>query len=218
MNRYFCWYCKGHGKHTTENHMCRVCDQTGHSAKIHCRLCREIGHSIEDHCLRCKKIGHKESDHNCSFRQCKIYEDHTHPCEYCLEDHTTNEHKCWCGQYGHGSKDHKEKCYCINCEVIGHINSDLHYECKYCDFTIIFKEHFWCEACKSCNYKKHENFCEYCNGCMALDDVYGYDQDEGIRCTKCYRRPGDLEKHDVTKGVRIPRKPNNSEKIENPSI
>lgn len=205
-----CKFCKC-DNHSSKEHLCKTCDMSGdHSAmncpQKTCRSCGIVGHERQNHCRICNGLGHSQKDHKCRLIGCRLYEEHVHKCKYCIHDHTTEEHKCYkCGDLGHSGEDHDEKVFCGKCNLKGHSINDVHFECTKCQYVIIGNIHYFCDKCNVCSYKRHQGPCKYCNGCLVPDDLYSYEQDEGdLRCSKCYKRPGDLEKHDVMNGLRIP--------------
>ena len=77
-----------------------------------------------------------------------------------------------------------KKNYCKICNVYGHKQTDLHFDCDNCSYTIINRKHIWCKMCKSCTFedRQHIDICEYCDGCMAFQ--YGSDYDKNVKI--CY--------------------------------
>lgn len=185
-----CTICNKNTNHVTKNHVCNVCNEKGkHSARSHCQLC--------------KKLDHTSKDHTCE--RCNVYEKHEHSCNYCLENHKTEEHECQiCKQKGHNYDNHQQKCICTTCKIIGHIESDLHFDCDKCGYTIINDSHVWCDKCNSCtfNNRKHVDVCQYCSGCMASSN-HCYECNYEPRCIKCYKLRNNPEEYDITAGIRI---------------
>ncbi len=220
-----CKFCN-HG-HKSEEHVCKFCKVVGDHAIIDCpdktcRFCRNVNHTTEEHkckicgvvgqhnnanctawlCKLCGVSGHKPKDHRvyCDRLKCKIYGDHIHTCIYCVGDHSTEQHQCSrCRDSGHDIRDHFKHAYCQYCQVIGHHEKDTHIHCKSCDFMYVNTNHFFCKSCGECSTREHqEKICEYCTACLVIDDHYE------SRCSKCYMRPGDLQKFSIESGIHIP--------------
>lgn len=203
-----CKICNMVTNHTTEEHKCTICNIKGkHSARNHCRQCNELGHKSSDHCKKCEKVGHKSADHICPHPHCKVYGIHQHSCIYCLENHKTSEHVCdyyMCEQKGHSYNDHREKCWCELCNVLGHTKNEPHFDCDKCFFTIINNKHLWCDKCNNCTFedRPHEDICEYCGSCMARTNKC-YECGDTLRCINCRKLKGDPEKYDINSGTKI---------------
>ena len=186
-----------------EDTSCRFCGLKNHKSYQHkCNICEAIGtHSAKVHCKICKSLDHTAKDHTC--HKCNIYEPHTHECIYCIENHKTEMHVCTiCEQKGHNYTDHQQKCLCETCNVVGHLEKDIHFDCDKCGYIIVNDYHVWCYNCNSCTFssRPHIGTCEFCQGCMANSN-YCYECE--ARCIKCRKIAGDPEKYDINAGIRI---------------
>ncbi len=196
-----CKFCRYNPRsHETKDHKCNMCGLTGLHAAFDCP---------QKKCKICGLTGHKPKDHTCERKGCKLYSEHVHNCIYCDVLHTTEEHQCWrCKDFGHSDQDHFKKAYCIDCWVVGHHASDKHVKCEHCKYIYIETQHYWCNHCDACDTRKHEDaLCEYCNGCLVVKWVrqcYECDNENELYCSKCFKRPGDLERYDVKYCTRVP--------------
>jgi len=192
---------------------CKFCQLTNHKTEYHiCGICKEVGiHSAKDctvkRCSKCGKTGHTIEDHTCQRQYCVDITPHVHTCIYCFEDHTTENHECrLCRDKGHSIEDHWINTYCEECKVKGHHKSDKHVECNHCNYVYICSTHFWCGKCNMCSILEHlSQTCQYCDGCL-VDGSYDLTTD--IFCSKCYKRPDDVGRYDISKCIRVPKNSN----------
>jgi hypothetical protein len=184
------------------NGKCEFCPLTNHFTKDHiCSICSMVGdHGAWKHCKRCLLLDHTMQDHKCD--RCVSMEEHSHPCKYCLEEHSSEDHVCFCGQRGHSYQDHDEKVLCDICQVPGHSTIQQHFSCDRCKLTLIDHEHKWCHNCQSCTAtsRPHLGVCD-CGGCL----TYENNENPRIKCLRCHKLPNDEDRYVLEEfGIRIP--------------
>ena len=162
---------------------CKFCNSKNHNSKDHkCNICNAVGiHSAKDHCKKCNSLEHKTDVHCPIYSNCNILIPHVHNCKFCAQDHR--------------SEDHVTKCYCTICKVKGHLDSNYHYDCHKCNFTLIGTKHITCLTCGKCTYPylEHVDICEICGECC-ININYNYTDDINgepiMMCSSCYRVNG----------------------------
>lgn len=199
-----CNYC--FENHKTAEHRCNHCGGVGHQSDDCCTICQSVNHTKANHvCTKCKVEGHGEKEAHCkdcgkyghkdkTDLNCDKYEKPTtKTCNYCEENHKTEDHTCEkCGEKGHGKKDctkpdcefcgaddHiKTKHVCTRCQGTGHSENECAVEkCDLCGSTKHGKKAHPCTNCKGLGHESKE----CCTICKAVTDH----KTDGHVCEKC---------------------------------